>query len=77
MEIFCYKNLKQTKMLWTFEWSKMGHIFISPYHNHDFGGFHFLKTYMLKGCVKWPFFVCTFKFINHITSTNCGSNPLS
>jgi hypothetical protein len=22
------------KKLWTFEWFKMSHIFISPYHNH-------------------------------------------
>jgi hypothetical protein len=22
------------KKLWTFEWCKMKHIFISPYHNH-------------------------------------------
>jgi hypothetical protein len=48
MQKVWYKNLKQKKMLRTFEWPKMGHIFISPYHNHDFGGFHFLKTYVLK-----------------------------
>ncbi len=27
------KNLTKKK-LWTFEWLKMNHIFISPYHNH-------------------------------------------
>jgi len=43
MEKVCYKNLKQKKMFWTFEWFKIGHIFISPDHNHDFGGFHFKK----------------------------------
>ncbi len=24
----------QPKKLWTFDWPKMSHIFISPYHNH-------------------------------------------
>ncbi len=28
------KNLTKKK-LWTFEWLKMNHIFISPYHNHS------------------------------------------
>jgi len=36
------------KKLWTFEWFKMSHIFISPYHNHfwvDFN-FYFLNMYI-------------------------------
>jgi hypothetical protein len=36
------------KILWTFEWLKMSHIFISPYHNHflvDFN-FNFLNMYI-------------------------------
>jgi hypothetical protein len=36
------------KKLWTFEWPKMSHIFISPYHNHfwvDFN-FYFLNMYV-------------------------------
>jgi hypothetical protein len=36
-----FKNLTKRK-LWTFEWLKMNHIFISPYHNQIFGGFQFL-----------------------------------
>jgi hypothetical protein len=38
------------KTLWTFEWPKMSHIFISPYHNHfwvDFN-FYFLNMYIKK-----------------------------
>jgi hypothetical protein len=30
--IFLEKNLVK-KELWTFRWPKIGHIFISPYHN--------------------------------------------
>ncbi len=40
------KNKKMCKMiarkiLWTFEWPKMNHIFISPYHNHFWVDFYF------------------------------------
>ncbi len=31
---FFVKNNLTIKKLWTFEWLKMNHIFISPYHNH-------------------------------------------
>jgi len=43
------KNLAKKK-LWTFEWPKMNHIFISPYHNYflvDFF-FYFLNMYIKK-----------------------------
>jgi hypothetical protein len=36
------------KKLWTFEWCKMSHIFVSSYHNHfwvDFN-FNFLNMYI-------------------------------
>jgi hypothetical protein len=39
---------KPKKKLWTFEWPKMSHIFISPYHNHiwvDFN-FYFFNMYI-------------------------------
>jgi hypothetical protein len=33
------------KKLWPFEWPKMNHIFISPYHNHFWVDFnYFLKN---------------------------------
>jgi hypothetical protein len=35
------KNLTK-KTLWTFEWFKMSHIFITPYYNHFLGGFQIL-----------------------------------
>ncbi len=41
------KKLTKTK-LWTFEWPKMSHIFISPCHNHflvDFN-FYFVNMYI-------------------------------
>jgi hypothetical protein len=44
----CKKIVK--KKLWTFQWPKMSHIFISPYHNHfwvDFNfNFNFLNMYI-------------------------------
>jgi len=43
------KNLTK-KMLWTFEWLKMNHIFVSPFHNDflvDFN-FYFLNMYIEK-----------------------------
>ncbi len=33
MQKVARKQLTKNK-LWTFEWLKMNHIFISPYHNH-------------------------------------------
>jgi hypothetical protein len=45
-EHMCQKNAR--KKLWTFEWLKMTHIFISPYSNHfgmDFN-FYFLNMYI-------------------------------
>jgi hypothetical protein len=47
------KNIARKKltkeMLWTFEWFKMSHIFISPYHNHFWVDFniYFLKMYII------------------------------
>ncbi len=35
------KNLTKKK-LWTFEWPKMSHIFISSYHNHFWVDFNFI-----------------------------------
>ncbi len=32
------------KELWTFEWPKMSHIFISPYHNNFWVDFIFFKN---------------------------------
>jgi len=45
-EHMCKKNSKKQltqKTLWTFEWPKMNHIFISPYHNHFWVDFNFLN----------------------------------
>jgi hypothetical protein len=36
------KNTLTKKKIWTFEWLEMGHIFISPYHNHFLVDFKFL-----------------------------------
>jgi hypothetical protein len=44
------RNNLTKKKLWTFEWPKMNHIFISPYHNQflvDFN-FNFLNMYIKK-----------------------------
>jgi hypothetical protein len=43
------KNLTKKK-LWTLEWPKMNHIFISPYHNHFWVNFnfYFLNMYIKK-----------------------------
>jgi hypothetical protein len=51
------KNNLTKKMLWTFEWPKMSHIFISPYHNHfwvDFN-FYFLNMYIKRKLVMASF----------------------
>ncbi len=42
-----------TKKLWTFEWSKMSHIFVSLYHNHFWVNFNFnfLNMY-IKNCLQ-------------------------
>ncbi len=46
------KKLTKNK-LWTFEWLKMSHIFISPYHNHFWVDFNFyFLTCTLKICLK-------------------------
>jgi hypothetical protein len=39
----CKKIAKKItkKKLWIFEWPKMSHIFISPYHKHFWVNFHF------------------------------------
>jgi hypothetical protein len=38
------------KKLWTFEWPKMSHIFISPYHNYFWvdTNFYFFNMYIIK-----------------------------
>jgi hypothetical protein len=43
------KNLAK-KRLWTFEWPKMSHIFISPNHYHFLADFNFFvfKMYIKK-----------------------------
>ncbi len=52
-EYMCQKNVRKTltkKKLWTFEWLKLNHIFLSPYHNHlwvDFN-FYFRNMYIKK-----------------------------
>ncbi len=40
--------------LWTFEWLKINHIFISPYHNHFWwiSNFYFLNMY-IKYFLEW------------------------
>ncbi len=46
----CAKTLlekKTQKKLWTFEWPKMNHIFISPYHNHFWVDFNFFFKHVL------------------------------
>jgi hypothetical protein len=55
-----------TKKLWTFEWSKMSHIFISSYHNHfwvDFN-FNFLNIY-IKNCLQDYF---SYELFNSLTT---------
>ncbi len=53
---------KKTKNnLWTFEWPKMNHIFISPYHNHfwmDFN-FYFFNMY-IKELFRMDYFIWAF-----------------
>ncbi len=54
------KKLTKQK-LWTFQWPKMSHIFISPYHKHfkvDFN-FYFL-TCTLMNCLEWLIFIWAF-----------------
>jgi len=52
-EHMCIRNTRKKltkKKLWTFEWPKMSHIFISPYQNHfwvDFN-FYFVNMYIKK-----------------------------
>jgi len=49
------------KMLWTFEWPKMSHIFISPYHNHFWVDFKFFfLTCTLKIFLGWLIFIWVF-----------------
>jgi hypothetical protein len=36
------RNKLTKKKLWTFEWPKINHIFISLYHNHFFVDFNFI-----------------------------------
>jgi hypothetical protein len=64
------KNIAKKKLskkkLWTFEWPKMSHIFISLYHNHfwvDFN-FYFLNMYIKKK-LECYIFIWAFYFINH------------
>ncbi len=50
---------KTKKMLWTFEWFKMSHLFISPYHNHFWVNFnfYFLNMYMyIKELFRMAYF---------------------
>ncbi len=45
----CKKIVKKKltkETLWTFEWPKMSHIFISPYHNHFWVHFNFYSLNM-------------------------------
>ncbi len=41
------KKLTKQK-LWTFEWPKMSHIFISPFHNHFWVDFFNKHVYLKK-----------------------------
>jgi hypothetical protein len=59
-EHMCKKITRKTltkKKLWTFEWPKMNHIFISPYHNHFWVDFNF---FFLKDCLEWLVFIYNF-----------------
>jgi hypothetical protein len=52
-----YKNIARKeltkKKLWTFEWLKMSHICISPYHNHFWVEFKvFFLTCTLKNFLE-------------------------
>jgi hypothetical protein len=49
---YLLKNIKQKKKLWTFEWLKMSHIFISPYHNYFWVDFKKKLTCTLKNCLE-------------------------
>ncbi len=60
------KKILAKKKLWTFEWPKMNHIFISPYHNHFWVDFNFyFLTCTLIFYLQKLFFIWTFSFINH------------
>jgi hypothetical protein len=62
---FARKKLTK-KTLWTFEWLKMCHIFISPYHNRFWVDFNFnFLTCTLKNYLEWLIFIWAFQFINH------------
>jgi hypothetical protein len=53
------RNNLTKKKLWTFEWPKMSHIFICPYHNHfwvDFN-FYFLKEFFRMASLHMNFLV--------------------
>jgi hypothetical protein len=59
------KNINRKKLtkkqLWIFEWPKMSHIFISPYHNHFWVDFNFsFLTCTLKNVLKWFISIWTF-----------------
>jgi hypothetical protein len=43
------------KTLWTFEWPKMSHIFINPYHNHFWVDFNTLKKKLEFIIFIWAF----------------------
>ncbi len=53
------KNLIK-KELWTFGWPKIGHIFISPYHNHFSMDFKKSKTRYANEKSKISFFIHDF-----------------
>jgi len=44
------------KKLWTFEWPKMSHIFINPYHNHFWVDFKFFFNMYIKEFFRMAYF---------------------
>jgi hypothetical protein len=49
------------KTLWTFEWPKWSHIFISPYHNHFWVDFNLKFLYMyIKKKIRMAYFCMGF-----------------
>jgi hypothetical protein len=57
------KNIYR-KTLWTFEWPKLSHIFISPYNNHFWVDFNF---YVFSMYIKKLFKIAYFHmgFLDH------------
>jgi hypothetical protein len=56
---FAKKQLTKNKLL-IFEWLKMNHIFVSPYHNHFLMNFNFFFNMYIKEWLRMAYFYMGF-----------------